>query len=107
MRKFERKFEGTPGPYVVAYDHPDEKTRETLAFIRPESANSYAHESIADIYCCGGYPDREANARLFAASWDLLMVLMELTELEGPLPGNREWHARAIAAIDKALGGGS
>jgi len=34
-----------------------------------------------------------------------LAVLVELVDLEGPLPGTADWHAKALAAIAKATGG--
>jgi hypothetical protein len=74
------EFKGTPGPWVVAHDHPDEETRKSLAFIRPTSANSYDGESIADIYCCGGDTKREANARLIAAAPALLEALRAMLD---------------------------
>lgn len=43
-------------------------------------------------------------APVFAAAPDLLDVLLELTDIEGPLPGTRDWHAKATAAIAKARG---
>lgn len=45
-----------------------------------------------------------ALAPVFAAAPDLLDVLVELTDIEGPLPGTRDWHAKATAAIAKARG---
>lgn len=47
---------------------------------------------------------RKEDVRLIAAAPDLLAVLMELTDIEGPLPGNQAWHTRAMAAIAKATG---
>ena len=46
----------------------------------------------------------EANARLIAAAPDLLAVLIELTDIEGPLPGTAEWAKKALAVIAKAKG---
>lgn len=48
--------------------------------------------------------ESEEDARLIAASPDLLAVLIELTDIEGPLPGDQAWHAKALAAIAKATG---
>ena len=45
------------------------------------------------------------NAHLIAAAPELLAALVELVDLEGPLPGNNAWHAKATAAIAKAKGG--
>lgn len=48
--------------------------------------------------------ERDANARLIAAAPDLLALLEELIDIEGPLPGNAEWAKKVSAAIAKAKG---
>jgi hypothetical protein len=47
---------------------------------------------------------RRADADLIEAAPDLLAVLIELVDMEGPLPGTQAWHAKALAAIAKATG---
>lgn len=51
---------------------------------------------------CSSSPHGAEYARLFAAAPDMLAVLIDLTNLEGPLPGNRDWHTKAMDAITKA-----
>lgn len=48
--------------------------------------------------------EAEANAQLIAAAPDLLAVLQELIEIEGPQPGTAAWADKARAAIAKATG---
>lgn len=48
-----------------------------------------------------------ANARLIAAAPDLLAVLQELLDMEGPQPGSAVWADKARAAIAKATEGGA
>lgn len=44
----------------------------------------------------------QSDARLIAASPELLALLIELTDIEGPLPGTATWAAKVKAAIAKA-----
>jgi hypothetical protein len=58
-------------------------------------------------FCYGGVAElaiSDADKRLIAAAPELLAALDELTDLEGPLPGDKAWHATALAAIAKATG---
>lgn len=50
-------------------------------------------------------PQSWADARLMAAAPDLLAVLQELIDIEGPQPGAAVWADKARAAIAKATGG--
>lgn len=45
-----------------------------------------------------------ANANLIAAAPDLLALLVELVDIEGPVPGTSAWGDKARAAIAKATG---
>ena len=49
-------------------------------------------------------PTGIATAHLVKAAPDLLALLEELTDIEGPLPGNKEWHAKALAVLASARG---
>jgi hypothetical protein len=44
------------------------------------------------------------DARLIAAAPDMLALLIELIEIEGPQPGHVEWWRKTIAVIAKATG---
>lgn len=50
--------------------------------------------------CAGLLADRD---RLEAANADLLDLLKDLVDLEGPQPGNSAWAVRVNAAIAKAV----
>jgi hypothetical protein len=91
----------TKGPWEVCFDHPDEDTRASLAFIRPRG-EVYGGEEIADIFCCGGDTEREANARLIAAAPDLYAALEEI--INTPWIGGKGGFVRARAALAKARG---
>ena len=47
-------------------------------------------------------PMNRADARLIAAAPDLLALLIELVDIEGPMPGTSAWGDKARAAIVKA-----
>ena len=51
-----------------------------------------------------GHHNKEANARLIASAPDLLALLIELVNIEGPCPGNAAWAEKVLAAIAKATG---
>lgn len=51
-----------------------------------------------------GSPERRANARLIAAAPELIALLQELVDIEGPQPGTAIWADKALAAIAKATG---
>lgn len=45
-----------------------------------------------------------ANARLFAAAPDMLALLRELIDIEGPQPGTAAWAEKVRAVIARAEG---
>lgn len=45
-----------------------------------------------------------AAARLIVAAPDLLALLQELVDIEGPQPGDAQWGDKALAVIAKATG---
>ena len=45
------------------------------------------------------------DADLIATAPEMLEALEELVDIEGPLPGTANWHAKVIAVIAKARGG--
>lgn len=51
--------------------------------------------------------ENRANARLIASAPDLLALLVELIDIEGPQPGTSAWAEKARAAIAKATGSAS
>lgn len=62
------------------------------------SCGQFCYGGTVDLAICG------ADKRLIAAAPELLALLVELTDLEGPLPGNQAWHHKAVAVIAKATG---
>lgn len=48
--------------------------------------------------------EREANARLIAAAPEMLSLLQELIDIEGPQPGTSAWAEKVRATIAKARG---
>ena len=94
-----KEFKGTPGPW--------EKDR-----------NNTHSGQIATIHGCKGndwvevwspkWPDnesvQEANANLIAAAPELLDLLIELIDIEGPQPGHVMWARKVKSVINKALG---
>jgi len=93
----------TPRPWVVNEFHTAVWTSHD-----PEHAKSICEchfNTILEIE--RGYNgchklEAEANAKLIAAAPELLALLIELVDIEGPLPGNAEWAAKVRAAIHKA-----
>lgn len=70
----------------------------------PDQWKVFNHEVLQWRQRAGGSSGLMQAAHLERAAPDLLQVLVELTDLEGPLPGNAAWHGRAMAAIAKAEG---
>lgn len=50
------------------------------------------------------HSEQRANARLIALAPDLLAMLIELTDMEGPQPGTSTWGRNALALIARAKG---
>jgi len=60
----------------------------------------------AGLLNCKVVPAAASSVDLIAAAPDLLALLEELVDIEGPQPGHVEWYGRVVAAIAKAKGGG-
>jgi hypothetical protein len=85
----------TPGPWWTDDRRPFGGALQIQAQHRGERS-SYCVASI------NGYEDPEANAKLIAAAPDLLELLQELVDIEGPQPGHVMWANKVKAAIEKA-----
>jgi hypothetical protein len=88
----------TQGPWQVGYAVDDYGDTEIII----EKITSSGSLLVA--VAVGGLLGQEANARLIAAAPDLLAVLQELIDIEGPQPGTATWADKARAAIAKATG---
>ena len=82
----------TPGPW----------TQDEYGDVITPNRKTLVTEGIA----LGGRstPETRANARLIAAAPELLAMLKDLVDLEGPQPGNSAWGDRALALIAKVEG---
>ena len=103
----------TPGPWAYAgkvreVRHDDGTNRLWCGSVFPAKSGKYrgeiAHIQSADQI--GGISTDEAfsNARLIAAAPELLALLQELIDIEGPQPGTSEWANKVHAAIANATG---
>jgi hypothetical protein len=65
--------------------------------------------TLANIPNRATVPDEEkrANAILMAHAPELLAMLIELTDMEGPQPGTSTWGRNALALIARAQGNAS
>jgi hypothetical protein len=91
----------TPGPWRAVYFQ--------LHDIWDVDAPEEQHHAVGTMYCgSGGFTVleslREADARLVAAAPDMLALLEELIDIEGPQPGHITWANKVKAAIAKAKG---
>jgi len=85
----------TPGPWVIVED-------PCMDTIRQDDEAAYL---ICEFpYGAFDTATDAANARLIAAAPDLLGLLQELIDIEGPQPGTAEWANKVRAAIAKATG---
>ena len=102
----------TPGPwavhrykaYIVPLAHEDRP-------IGGSEDNRLDWSHYAQEICAIHWPDRHrteeevrATARLIAAAPDMLALLQELIDIEGPQPGDRQWADKVFAVLAKALG---
>jgi len=96
----------TPGPWSVCYDHPDQKCRDSIAYIRaPHTEDFDCGAETAVVYGCKGNEERRANARLMAAAPDLLDALRVAYSDIQRLPGHTiDMLGRIEAAVVKATG---
>jgi hypothetical protein len=87
----------TPGPW----SYGEVETDDGPAFIvgGPLVSQFIAEVRIRD------RREAEANARVIIAAPDMLALLRELVDIEGPQPGHVEWCRKTLAAIQKATEG--
>ena len=83
-----------------AHEHDAQPTPEELVSAELPSETA----SDIDLLARVAELERRDDANLCAAAPDLLALLQELVDMEGPLPGTSEWGDRARAAIAAALG---
>jgi len=60
--------------------------------------------TVCNVWNLSGLPRNQSNAALIAAAPELLELLQELIDIEGPQPGTSDWGDKAIALIAKATG---
>jgi hypothetical protein len=93
----------TPGPWFLSEsDHNDSdiSTPDRPSVLAPDHNNSPWHICRMD----SGVPNVEANARLIAASPDLLDALMSFPGFTDNARVGDDWIEKAHAAIAKATG---
>lgn len=79
----------TPGPW----EQDGNQVRSTRGII-----------AICPVPQKGGVFDCNDNARLIAAALDMLALLKELIDIEGPQPGTGGWAGKVRATITQATG---
>ncbi len=84
----------TPGPW--AYQENADPHTHIVRSVQPRHFICQLPKSSAGI--------SEANARLIAAAPDMLALLRELIDIEGPQPGTSDWANKVKGAIAKATG---
>ena len=87
-------FKGTPGPWRAVDKRPYSDGFSIF------SGNQY----VAFVGDSDGVTDYLSNANLIAAAPELLAVLIELLDIEGPQPGHVDWARKAKSVVAKALG---
>ena len=90
----------TPGPWKAHFD-------EAYFVTGPDLGRVAMTMNLKAAYGMGGRRsgnESAANCRLIAAAPDLLALLQELIDIEGPQPGTAAWADKARAAIAKATG---
>lgn len=92
----------TPGPWTM----DEVRTDSGRAFRIGSGEMLRAGKGCCIIYDDhgGGDNERKANARLIVTAPDLLTLLQELIDIEGPQPGSSAWAVKVQAAIAKATG---
>ena len=86
--------EFTPGPWRLSSDERVIIANDGVASTICQCPDNQLYASVRWLF----------NARLITAAPDLLGLLIELIDIEGPLPGNVEWARKVQAAIAKATG---
>ena len=85
------KAKHTPGPWEVEYK---------------VNVKSSKGDFVASCGCNGRDIDVSiSNARLIAAAPEMLELLEDLIDMEGPQPGCASWAEKVQAVIKKATGG--
>lgn len=89
----------TPGPWAVCTAAPNDSWYVGRTIYCPAQERRVGDAGFFD-------PDdiALANARLMAAAPDMLALLQELIDIEGPQPGTSEWAGKVRAMIAKAAG---
>lgn len=93
----------TPGPWT-SYPCNLEKYSRVITAKGAMVQIAMTKEVYGDRMTYGPGEETTANARLIAAAPDLLALLVELVDIEGPMPGTSAWGDKARAAIAKATG---
>lgn len=88
--------DGTGPTYITAGDHPAlKKTEESIVVVVSGATDDWGVEHGVR---------NPADAQLIAAAPDMLALLRELVDLEGPQPGNVAWARKVQAVVAKATG---
>lgn len=94
----------TPGPWEIRSRHESRMDHTTVV----RSVAIPGHDYIEVSRLTDPTPEQDqvarANVRLIAAAPELLALLKELIDIEGPQPGHIEWARKVQAAIAKAEG---
>lgn len=93
----------TPGPWKceLFYENGDKSSE----VIPKNYKTSELHEPICiiphDDVSEDSEPQMLANVRLIVAAPEMFALLVELTDIEGPLPGNAEWARKVKKLLSK------
>lgn len=87
--------EYTPGPWKYEYDYATDTGADHAIVGADGSIVTYMDGDGDSLRVA-------ADARLAAAAPELLALLVELADIEGPQPGHVEWYRKVQAAIANA-----